>query len=157
LIGAVRVLRFDQDDAVCGTHSVVGKARGILQDFDRRNVVRIDAEQGPTRSGLDGQSVDDVQWLQVAVNRGIPPDPYGNAAIGRSGHHPPRDPRSERLFDRIVGGSRPINVLAGYGSARLGNRGGSRGCRLLDGWRSISGGAAGGEAYYKSAGEGARR
>ena len=63
LIG--RMLCLDDDHAIGAPDAIVREAGGILEDFDRGNVIRIDSDERPTRPGLDRETVNHVQGLRV--------------------------------------------------------------------------------------------
>src|SRR6266699_1895268 len=41
----LRLLHFDEDHAICGSAAVHRDARGVLEDFDGRDIVWVDARQ----------------------------------------------------------------------------------------------------------------
>ncbi|HUG41319.1 MAG TPA: VCBS repeat-containing protein [Longimicrobiales bacterium] len=57
---AARPLGPDHDDAVRAPDTVHGRVGGILQDLDRRDLVRVDRRQAPARSRVERDAIDDV-------------------------------------------------------------------------------------------------
>src|SRR3954464_8426005 len=84
------LLRFDDDHAIRAPAAVHRRARGVLENFDRRYVVRIDAGQAAARSWCDWHAVDHVQRRAVAVPAGRTANLHAETSISGPPKLPPR-------------------------------------------------------------------
>jgi len=90
----------DDDDSVGAPHAVHRRLRGVLQDLDRLDVVRVDALEGPARGGFHGHAVDHVQRLVAPVKRRDSADAHRDAAVARPRHLHAGKAVHQQLLDR---------------------------------------------------------
>src|ERR1700750_684916 len=83
------------DHPVGTSHAVRRSGRRVPQNLNRFDVARVDAGKTPSRSRLDRDAIDHVQWLFRPPDRTTAANPHGERASRIPAHLNAGNPTSE--------------------------------------------------------------
>src|SRR6058998_563836 len=119
-----RALGLDDDDAVGAAQAIQRRLGGLLQHFDRFDVVGVDPRQVALGTRIDDHTVQHVQRGVVAPDGRAATDADRKATVGRPAHLHAGKATHQQLLDRLPGCLG--DVLRRHGRAGSGGGGGRR-------------------------------